>query len=83
MAYSKAMKLLKRAEEVLGFPLTRRSAGGVSGGGSCLTEAGKEWTERYGAYRDACVAANQRLYLEFFPQQREAAPADHREPQQR
>lgn len=83
MAYSKAMKLLKRAEEVLGFPLTRRSAGGTSGGGSCLTEAGKEWMERYGAYRDACVAANQRLYLEFFPQQREAAPADHREPQQR
>ena len=75
MAYSKALHLVKRAEQVLGFPLTSRTAGGASGGGSCLTEQGKEWMARYEAYRDACVEANRRLYLEFFPQQRQTPPA--------
>lgn len=70
MAYSKALKLVKHAEAALGFALTTRVAGGTSGGGSCLTQQGKEWIERYEAYRDACVEANRRLYLEFFPQQR-------------
>lgn len=69
MAYSKAMKLMKHAEEALGFPLTSRSAGGVSGGGSRLTPEGKEWIEKYEAYRNACIAENRRLYAEFFPQQ--------------
>lgn len=70
MAYSKAMKLVKHAEQTLGFALTARRTGGASGGGSCLTEEGKEWITRYEAYRDACVAANRRLYQEFFPEQR-------------
>ena len=66
MAYSKAMKLIKHAEEVLGFSLLTRAAGGVSGGGSSLTKEGKEWIARYAAYRDACVEADGKLYLEFF-----------------
>ena len=70
MAYSKALKLLKRAETALGFPLTTRAAGGKDGGGSVLTSEGKEWLRKYAAYRDACVQANSRLYLEFFSQQR-------------
>lgn len=80
MAYSKAMKILKKAEQTLGFPLTERSAGGASGGGSRLTPRGKEWTEKYAAYRDACVEANSRLYLEFFPEQRQEAPVSDGEP---
>lgn len=70
MAYTKALRLLKNAEAALGFPLTRRSAGGRDGGGSTLTPEGKEWMQRYEAYRDACAQANRRLYLDFFPQQR-------------
>ncbi len=66
MAYSKAMKILKHAEQALGYPLTYRTTGGTSGGGSRLTPQGKEWLDRYAAYRDACVEANRRLYLEFF-----------------
>ena len=50
--------------------LIRRSTGGKDGGGSCLTDAGKELLARYEAYRDACIQANSRLYLEFFPEQR-------------
>lgn len=79
MAYSKALRILKHAEEVLGFPLTSRSVGGVSGGGSRLTDEGKEWIEKYEAYRNACVLANRRLYLEFFPEQREENTVPHRD----
>lgn len=69
MAYTKALKLLKNAENALGFPLTIRSTGGKDGGGSLLTSEGKEWLNRYEAYRDACIQANLQLYLEFFPKQ--------------
>ena len=70
MAYTKALTIIKNAEQALGFPLLIRSTGGKSGGGSKLTDEGKEWLERYEAYRDACLQANGKLYLEFFPQQR-------------
>ena len=70
MAYTKALTIIKNAEQALGFPLLIRSTGGKSGGGSKLTDEGKEWLERYEAYRDACLPANGKLYLEFFPQQR-------------
>lgn len=66
MAYTKALKILRNAETALGFPLTNRSTGGRSGGGSTLTQEGKEWMERYEAYRDACLQANQKLYREYF-----------------
>jgi len=69
MAYTKALKLIRNAENALGFALIYRFTGGKDGGGSCLTPEGKEWLERYEAYRDACKLANSRLYLEFFPQQ--------------
>lgn len=75
MAYSKAMKLMKHAEEALGFALTVRTTGGASGGGSRLTPEGKEWIERYESYTAACIEANRKLYLEFFPEQRQAASA--------
>lgn len=70
MAYTKALKLIRNAEAALGYPLITRSVGGKDGGGSTLTIEGKEWLQRYEAYRDACIQANSRLYLEFFPEQR-------------
>ena len=70
MAYTKALRLMKNAERALGYPLLVSVTGGKDGGGSTLTDAGKEWLERYEPYRDACVQANSRLYLEFFPEQR-------------
>ena len=70
MAYTKALRIVRSAEAVLGFPLTDRAAGGRDGGGSRLTSKGKEWLRRYEAYRDACIHANSSLYLEFFQEQR-------------
>lgn len=74
MAYTKALKLIRNAETALGFPLIDRKTGGKDGGGSSLTEQGKEWLYRYEAYRDACKQANSRLYLEFFEEQRKTPP---------
>ena len=70
MAYTKALKLIRNAENTLNFPLINRSVGGKDGGGSYLTEEGKEWLERYENYRDACKEANSKLYLEFFSEKR-------------
>ena len=67
MAYTKALKLLKNAENALGCKLTMRMTGGKDGGGSILTPEGKEWLARYEAYRDACIQSNQALYERFFP----------------
>lgn len=70
MAYTKALKLMKNAEAALQFPLIERTTGGKDGGGSRLTEAGKEWVERYEGYREACVAANREIYHRFFSGER-------------
>ena len=70
MAYTKALKLIRNAENALAFPLISRSTGGKDGGGSSLTVEGKEWLQRYENYRDACKEANSKLYLEFFPEKR-------------
>ena len=67
MAYSKASKLIKQAEQALGFPLTTRVTGGKDGGGSKLTPEGARWLRQYEAYRDACVEANRELFRRCFP----------------
>lgn len=68
MSYSKAMKLLKRAEKALGFPLTLRRVGGKSGGGSILTPECKAWIEKYETYRDECIKANEEIYRKYYDQ---------------
>ena len=66
MAYTKALKLLSNAERALGFPLTKRTVGGKSGGGSELTPECVDFLNRYATYRDACRENNKRLYDEYF-----------------
>lgn len=66
MAYTKAIALLRHAETALGFPLTRKTIGGRGGGGSMLTPEAREFLRKYEQYRDACAAANRRIYDEVF-----------------
>ena len=66
MAYSKAMKLLKHAEEAMGATLIIRSTGGKAGGGSRLTVEGKELLQKYESFQRKCEQANRRIYLEIF-----------------
>ncbi len=49
MAYSKAFRILKTAEEYFGFALTERKSGGIGGGGSVLTEKADALLVRYQA----------------------------------
>lgn len=67
ISYAKSLKILKTAEQSLGFPLTIRSIGGRGGGGSLLTPEAVAWLAKYEAYRDACMTANQALFREHFP----------------
>lgn len=69
MAYTKALKIIRRAEDVLGCSLIKRKTGGRGGGGSCLTAEAKELIQRYEAYRSACLEANRRIFAECFLQQ--------------
>jgi molybdate transport repressor ModE-like protein len=66
MAYTKALKLLHHAEAAMGCPLTMRSIGGKSGGGSCLTPPAEQLLEQYARYRAACAEANARIFDEIF-----------------
>ena len=66
MAYSKALKLINRAEEVFKTPLITRTTGGKDGGGSILTDYSKELISKYGEYKKACNSACNELYNRFF-----------------
>ena len=65
-AYTKALGLVRHAEQVLGFALTERKIGG----GSVLTDEAKEFLYRYEQYRDACKQAGKQLYPQFFPDEK-------------
>lgn len=67
MAYTKALKIMKNAEQSIGFPLITRTTGGKDGGGSILTPEGKLWLERYKSCRDACDKANREIVRSYFP----------------
>jgi molybdate transport system regulatory protein len=47
MSYNKAWRIIKRAEEELGYNLIDKSVGGSNGGGSTVTPAGKHLTEKF------------------------------------
>lgn len=68
MAYSKALRILKRAEDAFGAPLTERAVGGRDGGGSHLTDAGRNLIQRYELYRRQCEEAEERARREIFPE---------------
>ncbi len=66
MAYTKALRLVRHAEEVLGYPLTEKTIGGKGGGGSRLTPKAKEFIKKYEAFRDACYQADAAIYRQMF-----------------
>ena len=66
LSYSKAIAMIHRAEDVLGFPLTDKAIGGKGGGGSQLTEEARIFIRKYEEYKEACDEANRRLFREIF-----------------
>lgn len=66
MAYSKAWKIVKTAEESLGFSLLTSSTGGKGGGGAALTPAAKDLLIRYEQFSDAVNSFADEAFLEYF-----------------
>lgn len=66
MSSSKAWKILRRAEADLGFALVQGTAGGASGGGTVLTEAGRKLLARYTAFNDEIQKAAAQAFSRYF-----------------
>jgi len=66
MAYSKAWRIVRDAEQHLGLEILDRKAGGVAGGGSVLTDDGEELVRRFGALQDELRDELVRLYDAHF-----------------
>ncbi len=66
LSYSKAWKILRNAERLLGISFLERTIGGVHGGGSQLTQEGRRFLERYEAFRDQMCRQADELFAEMF-----------------
>jgi molybdate transport system regulatory protein len=66
MSYQKAWNILNNCEKQLGFDMIERRAGGVSGGGSNLTEAGKDFLHKYEQFRDDIDEAIEKIFRKHF-----------------
>jgi molybdate transport system regulatory protein len=67
MSYRKAWLMLRAMEKRLGFSLLDRKVGGVSGGGSKLTDEARRFMARYEAFRQETQEALRRIYDKHFP----------------
>lgn len=52
MSYSKGWKIVKYAEEQVGFPIVEKRRGGAEGGSSQLTENGRRLLQAYAAFNE-------------------------------
>jgi molybdate transport system regulatory protein len=66
MSYRAAWGKIREAEERLGFPLIETQVGGVSGGGTRLTEEGRRFLKRYVEFQRQVEAAAGKLFAEIF-----------------
>lgn len=65
MAYSKAWKILKTAEENLGFPLLATVTGGKGGGGAELTEQARRFLTSYRGFEEAVRGYAEEAFIEY------------------
>ena len=66
MSYTKAWTVIKNAERIWGFPLTRRYAGGKTGGGSVLTAQAEMLLCRFKAMEQNVDAVAEREFCKYF-----------------
>lgn len=67
ISYSKGWKAIKTMEQQLGFPVTKRRAGGAEGGNSSLTERGAELLACYRSFHQKVSEEARRLFDKNFP----------------
>lgn len=66
MSYSKAINIIKRAEENLDIKLLDSEIGGLSGGGSSLTEEAGTLIKKYERFIQKSTREIERVYNEIF-----------------
>lgn len=66
MAYSKAWRIVRSAEEAFGYKLLDSTIGGRNGGGAALTEEAEALLSAYRALRDEVGAYAQKRFEERF-----------------
>lgn len=76
MSYSKAWKVVRKAEQELGFALLARRVGGTGGGSSLLTARGGDFLTRYERFAERVQACAERLFAEAFDEKNETGETD-------
>lgn len=66
MAYSKAWRVVKTAQDQLGFPLLTSVTGGRGGGGAELTPDGRRFLATYRRFESAVREYADEAFVEFF-----------------
>jgi len=66
LSSSKGWKIMKRAEEDLGFPLIISIKGGSGGGRSELSTEGKDLLNRYHAFMSELNIESDKLFKKYF-----------------
>ncbi len=67
MAYSKAWKIIHKAEEDLGFQLMEGRRGGEYGGATVLTEKGEAFLDQYLAFTEEVDLLTEKVFHKYFP----------------
>ncbi|WP_077611807.1 winged helix-turn-helix domain-containing protein [Clostridium sp. Marseille-P2415] len=67
MAYSKAWKIINKAEADLGFSLMEGRRGGENGGTTVLTAEGEDFLDRYLAFTEQMEAFAEKIFHKYFP----------------
>lgn len=78
MSYRKAWLTLGSIEKKLGFPLITRQVGGVSGGGSQITDAGREFMKQYESFRADVKESLEAIYNKYFDRKANAPKSKKR-----
>jgi len=66
MSYRKAWKILKIVEKKLEFELIERKIGGMDGGGSQITDQGREFMKSYEKFRKEVKTSLEKIYKKHF-----------------
>jgi len=74
MSYLHAQKKIKTLEKRLGIKLVETSIGGKQGGGSILTEEGKNLIRKYRKFRDEVDAVMQDRFEKIFELEKQEMP---------
>ncbi|MDO4312284.1 MAG: NTP transferase domain-containing protein [Eubacteriales bacterium] len=66
LSYSKGSRMIKAIDRQLGFPAVRRWAGGTGGGGSVLTEEGRNLVNNYQKMVAEIQESTDKIYQKYF-----------------